>query len=116
MNYPEPFANASAYRKMKNLEAENARLKAEVERLRIAGGESEPRFVLLSDYQHLKAEVERLRASSFVTAVPVEQYERVVKAGDALADLIALNLPSGTDKVHPHVLWWDEVRKEGKQP
>lgn len=34
----------------------------------------------------LKAEVERLRASSFVTAVPVEQYERVVKAGDACAD------------------------------
>ena len=34
----------------------------------------------------LKAEVERLRASSFVTAVPVEQYERLVKAGDACAD------------------------------
>lgn len=32
----------------------------------------------------LKAEVERLRSSSFVTAVPVEQYERVVKAGDAV--------------------------------
>ncbi len=32
----------------------------EVERLRIAGSESEPRFVLLSDYRHLKAEVERL--------------------------------------------------------
>ena len=30
----------------------------------------------------LKAEVERLRASSFVTAVPVDQYERIVKAGD----------------------------------
>lgn len=34
----------------------------------------------------LEAEVERLRASSFVTAVPVEQYERVVKAGDAMAE------------------------------
>ena len=33
----------------------------------------------------LKAEVERLRASSFVTAVPVEQYERLLKAGDAMA-------------------------------
>jgi hypothetical protein len=32
----------------------------------------------------LKAEVERLRASSFVTAVPVKQYERLVKAGDAM--------------------------------
>ena len=34
----------------------------------------------------LKAELARLRASSFVTAVPVEHYERVVKAGDAMAD------------------------------
>lgn len=33
----------------------------------------------------LKAEVERLRASSFVTAVPSEHYERVIKAGDAMA-------------------------------
>ena len=44
------------------------------------------RFVFYSDYARLKAEVERLRASSFVTAVPVEQYERVVKAGDAMAE------------------------------
>ena len=36
----------------------------------------------------LKAEVERLRSSSFVTAVPVEQYERVVKAGDAMAEAV----------------------------
>ena len=33
----------------------------------------------------LQQELARLRASSFVTAVPVEQYERVVKAGDAMA-------------------------------
>jgi len=39
-----------------------ARLKDEVERLRIAGGESEPRFVLLSDYRHLKAERDDLKA------------------------------------------------------
>ena len=30
-------------------------------------------------------DLEELRASSFVTAVPVEHYERVVKAGDAVA-------------------------------
>jgi len=53
---------------------ENARLKAEVERLTNCKAEAD----------RLKAEVERLRASSFVTAVPVEQYERVVKAGDEL--------------------------------
>lgn len=33
--------------------------------------------------KELKAEVARLRAASFVTAVPSEQYDRVVKAGDA---------------------------------
>ena len=32
-----PWGDASEYRKMKNLQAENARLKAEVERLRKAG-------------------------------------------------------------------------------
>ena len=42
-------------------------------------------WVRFGDYARLKAEVERLRASSFVTAVPVEQYERVIKAGDAMA-------------------------------
>jgi uncharacterized small protein (DUF1192 family) len=31
----------------------------------------------LSEIARLKAEVERLRASSFVTAVPVEQYEKL---------------------------------------
>ena len=41
--------------------------------------------LLEAENARLKAEVERLRASSFVTAVPVEQYERVVKAGDAMA-------------------------------
>ena len=40
---------------------------------------------LRAENARLKAEVERLRASSFVTAVPVEQYERVIKAGDAMA-------------------------------
>ena len=40
------------------------------------------------EIQELRAEVARLRASSFVTAVPVEQYERLLKAGDAMADAI----------------------------
>ena len=38
-----------------------------------------------AEADRFKAEVERLRASSFVTAVPCEHYERVVKAGDAVA-------------------------------
>ena len=98
-----------------NSEQENARLKAEVERLKEGNDclgqmhdkEMERSAYLLeefnrttawgrgleSDLSHarveisfLKAEVERLRASSFVTAVPCEQYERVIKAGDAMAD------------------------------
>ena len=40
---------------------------------------------LIDNQTSLKAEVERLRASSFVTAVPVEQYERLRKAGIAMA-------------------------------
>ena len=39
---------------------------------------------LKAENARLKAEVERLRAASFVTAVPVEQYERLIKAGDAM--------------------------------
>jgi hypothetical protein len=62
----------------------------------------------------LKAEVARLRASSFVTAVPVEQYERVVKAGDALAD--ALNLDDDVfdnhEKKEAQAAW--NAAKEGK--
>lgn len=56
----------------------------------------------------LKAEVERLRASSFVTAVPSEHYERVIKAGDAMAKNLS------------HINWnicvqeWNAA-KEGKQ-
>ena len=43
---------------------------------------------LKAENARLKAEVERLRASSFVTAVPSHQYERIVKAGDAMADYL----------------------------
>ena len=66
---------------------ENARLKAEVERLTEAHSDALADFwAIHKGYFDLKAEVERLRVSSFVTAVPIEQYERVIKAGDAMAD------------------------------
>ena len=45
-------------------------------------------WVSYEDFLTLSKEVERLRASSFVTAVPVEQYQRVIKAGDAMASSI----------------------------
>ena len=57
----------------------------------------------------LKAEVERLRASSFVTAVPVEQYERVIKAGDALAEAVG----DPTIDWPPREAAWNAA-KEGK--
>jgi len=66
----------------------------------------------------LKAEVERLRASSFVTAVPVEQYERLRKAGDAMASSIQFNEEMAKDYngptiVHQSVKAWNAA-KEGK--
>ena len=100
---------------------ENARLKAEVERLtkelsNISGwGRG-----LESDLSHarveisfLKAEVERLRSSSFVTAVPVEQYERLLKAGEEVIH----EWSSGDEKearnfMKALVIW--NAAKEGK--
>ena len=40
--------------------------------------------LMAKEVARLKAENNRLRSASFVTAVPVEQYERLRKAGDAL--------------------------------
>ena len=67
------------------LNAENARLKAEVERqshhinyLTIEANTDHARWL------RCLQDLEELRASSFVTAVPCEQYERVIKAGDEL--------------------------------
>ena len=54
----------------------------------------------------LKAEVERLRASSFVTAVPVEQYERLIKAGDALHKSMLECGPNEMAEEFDHDRWW----------
>jgi hypothetical protein len=83
----------------------------------VGGGEtSKTEWVSLADYAKLKAEVERLRASSFVTAVPVEQYERVIKAGDACADALNLNddVFDNKEKREAQANWL--AAKEGKQP
>ena len=68
------------------------------------------------DYARLKAELARLRASSFVTAVPVEHYERVIKAGDAMAEALNLNddVFDNQDKKEAQANW--RAAKEGKQP
>jgi hypothetical protein len=74
---------------------EKQRLDAEVERLRIAGSESEPRFVLLSDYRHLKAQVERLQSIHSIDSIGIEQLkaqvERLTKAGDLLCRMAGNN-------------------------
>lgn len=62
--------------------------------------------------KRLKATVARLRASSFVTAVPVEQYERLRKAGDELAKCIT---PDDFNWARKYVILWREACKEGGQ-
>ena len=96
-----------------------ARLKAEVERLTKAHSDALADFwAIHKGYFDLKAEVERLRASSFVTAVPVEQYERLIKAGDGLhAFLINYIVDSRISSAYLNKLddGWTTA-KEGKQP
>lgn len=67
---------------------------------------------IVESHARLKAEVERLRASSFVTAVPVEQYERLRKAGDELAKCIT---PDDFNWARKYVILWREACKEGGQ-
>ena len=96
---------------------ENALLKAEVDRL----ADENARLTMMKDackrmikrrdkwIWEKRAELERLRASSFVTAVPVEQYERLTKAGDAVCESPYLW------ETDPAVIAW-RAAKEGKQP
>jgi hypothetical protein len=66
----------------------------------------------------LKAENQRLRASSFVTAVPAHQYERIVKAGDELACALGafhlLHRGRIDTTKQPDIVAWNAA-KEGKQ-
>jgi hypothetical protein len=63
----------------------------------------------------IQQELARLRASSFVTAVPVEQYERVVEAGDAMALELepSLKWNPDSDDIRYQVRLWNAA-KEGK--
>ncbi len=58
-------------------------------------------------------DLEKLRASSFVTAVPVEHYERVIKAGDELERVLTSKMSSY--EVGNASFQW-RAAKEGKQP
>ena len=71
----------------------------------------------------LKAENQRLRESSFVTAVPSHQYERVVMAGDAMAKRTEFFQKRwDSDELCQEVEVWNAAKngwnaaKEGKQP
>ena len=110
--------------------ANELRLKAEVERLKavstieqrtIQGLQQTPEWSeiarLTAECRRLEAENNRLRSSSFVTAVPVEQYERVVKAGDDMAfhyqELVRIEWGPMTTHTPPSVVRW-LAAKEGK--
>ena len=71
---------------------------------------------LSEENTRLKAEVERLRASSFVTAVPVEQYERLRKAGDYLCSTMDTNgiHDNGDYEMHDKAIAQWTAAKEGK--
>jgi hypothetical protein len=100
-----------------HLQSENARLKAEVERLIKAHSDALADFWgIHKGYFDLKAELDRLRASSFVTAVPSHQYDRVVKAGDAMASIIKYEPGVNTFDPIPDVVKRWNAAKEGKQP
>jgi hypothetical protein len=81
--------------RIKSLEDELGRLRGDVDRLRDRYGES-------------TQELSRLRASSFVTAVPAEQYERVIKAGDAVCESPYLY------ESDPAVIEWRKATKGGQ--
>jgi wobble nucleotide-excising tRNase len=86
-------------------------LKAKCERL------EDERVHDLNQIGGLQQELASLRASSFVTAVPVEHYERIIKAGDAMASSIQFNEEMAQDYngptiVHQSVQRWNAA-KEG---
>lgn len=58
-------------------------------------------------------DLEKLRASSFVTAVPVEQYERVVKAGDEVFREWSSGDETNANNFRKALLVWNAA-KEGK--
>jgi hypothetical protein len=101
----------SMMRRVGELNKEVAALKAEVEMLK-----GQVRYWKIeAECDHGRwlrclEDMEKLRASSFVTAVPVEQYESIVRAGDDLHQVCRrFEYLSEVCKA------W-ETAKEGKQP
>lgn len=97
-----PF-EAQLFDRLQELKSENERLQKELElekenkrrqyEARVEMGKkiqfwSDDRVRIIKELSDLYSENERLRSASFVTAVPADQYERVIKAGDAMARCI----------------------------
>ncbi len=92
---------------MKTLKAENELLKGQVNYWKIEAECDHGRWLRCLE------DLEKLRASSFVTAVPVEQYERVIKAGDELERVLTSKMSSY--EVGNASFQW-RAAKEGNQP
>ena len=108
---------------MRNLNKPNRYNVASIQAQQTLGGDvmqadENGQYVEWRDYKWLLDEVERLRESSFVTAVPVEQYERLRKAGDDMAfhyqELVRIEWGHMTTHIPPSVVRWNAA-KEGKQ-
>jgi hypothetical protein len=65
--------------------------------------------------KELEAEVARLRSGSFVTAVPAEQYDRVIKAGDTLAMIVSFDEELNGDGSIPKSVQAWHAAKEGQR-
>jgi hypothetical protein len=92
---------------IKKLKAENELLKGQVNYWKIEAECDHGRWLRCLE------DLEKLRASSFVTAVPVEQYESIVRAGDLMLKFASANMP-----YPPYATMakdWNAA-KEGKQP
>ena len=116
---PSPQENAHARTKVLRIQAENASLKAEVERLNLLTSEMDKTInISQAGCRLLKAEVERLRnlATKIDVCVDVLVLENGLlrKAGDAMAIVIAYELRIDEGEELPIcVQAWNHA-KEGK--
>ena len=75
-------------------------------------------YVLYSDYADLAAENERLRASSFVTAVPSEEYERLKAENERLreaGDDLVFNIGNSEESLLKCADRWLAAKEGGRK-
>lgn len=107
---------------MRNLNKPNRYNVASIQAQQTLGGDvmesaEEGQYVAWRDYAWLLAEVERLRTSSFVTAVPSEEYENLKAEVERLTKLCQATSPDGfvhvRDIKHHPIMGpaWEERQK-----